>query len=185
MFKILVKEEISKHCIDQVERFNFGNRGIADGNKREQLTGIIGESVLKDLFDLDLVDGKEGNDNGEDIKFKNLSIDVKTMGRTTDVRGYYVNNFIGLQKEFPTDVYIFNSLNINKNELTIVGIISKKRLLQKAKFYKKGTLRHRSNGTSFRTKADLYEIENNQLSDIKDLNDLVNKIEILNSHLYG
>ena len=62
MFKILVKEEISKHCIDQVERFNFGNRGIADGNKREQLTGIIGESVLKDLFDLDLVDGKEGND---------------------------------------------------------------------------------------------------------------------------
>ena len=106
------------------------------------------------------------------------------MGRTTDVRDYYVNNFIGLQKDYPTDAFIFTSLNINKNELTVVGIISKIKLLEKANFYKKGSLRRRSNGTSFRTKADLYEIKNNQLTDIKNYKDMLNKLNILNEYLH-
>jgi hypothetical protein len=34
------------------------------------------------------------------------------MGRTTDVRDYYVNNFLGIQLKYNTDVYIFCSFNL-------------------------------------------------------------------------
>ena len=43
---------------------------------------------------------------------------------------------------------------------------------QKAKFYKEGEIRTRSNGTSFKSKADLYEIENKDLLPINNLKDL-------------
>ena len=54
--------------------------------------------------------------------------------------------------------------------------------MAKAKFYKKGTIRNRSNGTSFSTKADLYEIENNKLINVDNIDDLQNKLEFLNTN---
>ena len=98
------------------------------------------------------------------------------MGRTTDVRSNYVNNFIGLQMKFNTDLYIFCSLNKNTEELTICGWIPKSEFVKKASFYPKGTIRRRSDGTTFSTFADLYEIQNTELYDVFSIQDLFNKI---------
>ncbi len=172
MLKIKVKDEILKHCKEQVEKYNFGQRGVADGNKEEQFVGCVGESVIREFFGLEWVDGDKGFDGGKDIEYEGIKIDVKTMGRTTDVKPFYVNNFIGLQKSYEVDVYIFTSFNKLKNELTICGWIHKEELLQKASFFPKGTKRYRSDGTFFETKADLYEIENSKLYDVNSIDEL-------------
>ena len=80
------------------------------------MTGIIGQCTVQTLFHVDVITGEEGFDHGEDLNYNGLSIDVKTMGRTTDVKDYYVNNFIALQKDYPTDAFIFVViLKIKKN----------------------------------------------------------------------
>jgi len=177
MFVVPVKNEIIRHCKKQLEKYNFGKRGIADGTPEQQLTGIIGQSVVLDLFNLPWVDGSTGFDEGVDLVYRTLSIDVKTMGRTTGVRPYYVNNFIGLQKDYHVDAYIFASLNKKTNELTIVGWLPKKELLKRAAFFKKGSVRKRSDGSTFKTFADLYEIENRKLFDVSTFSDLTNQLD--------
>ena len=172
MIKVIIKDNIIEHCKTQIQKFNFGNRGVADGTKAQQLTGIIGESVVANLFGLPLIDGSGGFDYGEDLKYNNLVIDVKTMGRTTDVRPYYVNNFIGLQKKYKTDIYIFTSINQKTNELTVCGWIDKKLLFDKASFFPKGTFRFRSDKSKFKTFTDLYEISNKDLFQISSIDDL-------------
>jgi len=176
MFDISTRSEIINHCKAQIKLYNFGKRGYANGNKDQQLTGIIGQSVISELFGQGWVDGSKGFDNGIDIVYQNKSIDVKTMGRTTEVRAYYVNNFLGAQKDFSTDIYIFSSFNKTNNVLTVVGWIAKEDFFNKAKFYKRGSIRLRSNGSKFKTFADLYEIENSKLNQIESINDLKQQI---------
>ena len=45
----------------------------------------------------------------------------------------------------------------------------KSRIFKNAIFYKKGTVRKRSNDTSFKMKTDTYEIRNDFLTNIKEL----------------
>jgi len=176
MFKLEVKKEIIKHCKRQLELYNFGQRGYADGTFEQQLVGIIGQTVVLDIFNLPWVDGSEGFDGGVDLVYNNITIDVKTMGRTTDVRPYYVNNFIGLQKNYNVEAYIFTSFNKRTNELTIVGWLPKKLLEERANFFPKGSYRTRSDGSKFRTFTDLYEIKNSNLFNIKSIEDLKEQI---------
>jgi hypothetical protein len=91
------------------------------------------------------------------------------MGRTVDVRPNFVNNFIALQEKFDCDIYIFNSINKNKNQLTVCGFLNKKELKEKAILYKKGAIRTRDNGTTFKMKSDTYEVPNACLRPISEL----------------
>ena len=123
-----------------------------------------------------LIDGADGCDGGEDINYRGLVIDVKTMGRTVDVRLGFVNNFIALQMGFNTDLYIFCSLNKRNYELTVCGWIPKSEFLKKAKLYPQGTIRTRTDGSTFRTFADLYEIGNEDLIDVSSFEELLSSI---------
>ncbi|HSD14107.1 MAG TPA: hypothetical protein VLB74_05630 [Flavobacterium sp.] len=178
MFSIKVSDQLYNHCLNQVNNFNFGARYTANGNQEQQLTGIIGQSVVMDLFGLGYVDGGDGFDDGVDIVFENKKIDVKTMGRTTDVRRSYTNNFLKLQDYFNPDIYIFCSYNKTKKEVTVCGWIEKEDFTSKRKYFPKGSTRYRQDGSSFQTFADLYEI------DIVDLND-ANSIEELKAQIKG
>lgn len=177
MFTLKVREKILIHCQNQIDNYNFGKRSVANGNREQQLTGIIGQCVLMDLFGQGFVDGSKGCDDGTDISVLGYSIDVKTMGRTTDVRSDYVNNFIALQLKFTTDIFIFCSFHKLKKEITVCGWIPKADFLQKASFYPKGTTRTRSDGSSFNTFADLYEIRNDMLNDVASSESLKQQIE--------
>lgn len=179
MFIVKVKESIIAHCKKQVGEFNFGRRYTANGTPQQQLTGIIGQSVVMELFGLGYIDGKAGFDEGIDIVFNNKKIDVKTMGRTTDVRRSYTNNFLKLQDYFQTEVYIFCSYNKIKKEITVCGWIGKSDFEKKRKFFPKGSTRYRFDGSKFSTFADLYEIDIKDLNDVKDENDLKNQLNNL------
>ena len=170
MIIVKVRQEIIEHCTDQIKKYDFGKRFSANGNKEQQLTGIIGQSVVSELLGFGLVDGSSGFDDGSDVNMYNLSIDIKTMGRTTDVRPTYTNNFLKLQDYFNTDVYIFCSFHKVKKEITICGWIDKINFKNKRRFYKKGSVRKRFDGTSFKTFADLYEIDIKDLNNFSDIN---------------
>ena len=166
IFKI--SNDLKIQCWEFLKNNNLGNRHTANGNKEQQLVGLIGEIITKKYFG---VKHKwvNGFDGGFDFIYNNKKIDVKTMGRNVTPKKFYVNNFIALQKDFDCDYYIFTSLNKIKNELCICGYVSKKELLEKSILYKKGAIRHRENGTTFKMKADTYEIKNNLLNEIKKL----------------
>ena len=172
MFKIKVSESIIQHCKSQIEIYNFGQRNQANGTPEQQLTGIIGQSVVMTFFDLDLVNGQSGFDDGIDIEYAGLKIDVKTMGRTTDVRRNYTNNFLKLQDYFSTEVYIFCSYNKINFELTVCGWIDKQTFVSKRKYFPRGTTRTRTDGSTFKTFSDLYEIDIVELNDVQSSDDL-------------
>ena len=178
MFKIKVDESLIEYCKSQVEKYNFGKRVSANGNKEQQLTGIIGQSVVMNLFNQGNVNGADGFDGGVDILYNNKTIDVKTMGRNTEVKLNYTNNFLKLQDYFKTEIYIFCSYHKTKKELTLCGWIEKSDFINKRKYYPKGTERKRFDGTTFKTFADLFEIDNkdlNQVNNIEELKQQLNK----------
>lgn len=179
--KIKINDNIIKHCLDLIEKVNFGKRNKANGTKAQQLVGILGQCVVQDLLGLGLIKPGTGFDGGFDIEYfaneeRGLKIDVKTMTRTTDMRDYYVHNFVGLQKDYNNDVYIFCSYNKSNNELTICGWISKEKFLELSNFYPEGSTRTRADGTQFKTFADLYEIKNTDLNPINNIEELTNNL---------
>ena len=179
MFTITVTEISINHCKSQASKFNLGQRYTANGTPEQQLTGIIGQNVVLNLFDLGDFNGEDGFDNGVDLIFNNLKIDVKTMGRTTAVKPSYTNNFIGLQDYFDPDVYIFCSFNKTNNALTVCGWISKKDFKEKRRFYPKGSVRTRTDGSTFRTFSDLYEIDTVDLNKALSIADLKQQLLII------
>lgn len=177
MFKVKVNQNIIEYCKDQVDKYNFGKRSSANGNKEQQLTGIIGQSVVMNLFGLGNVNGEDGFDDGVDILYNNKKIDVKTMGRQTDVKQNYTNNFLKLQDHYSTEIYIFCSYHKTKEELTICGWIDKTDFINKRRYYPKGTERKRFDGTTFETFADLYEIDNKDLNQVNNIDELKQQLK--------
>ena len=172
MIKIKVTDRIIKHCLQQIEKYNFGQRIEANGTKDQQLTGIIGQCVVMDLFDMPLIDGSDGFDNGIDILYDNNKIDVKTMGRISEAKPNYVNNFFKVQDYLNTNIYIFCSYHKKKKELTLCGWIDKEDFINKRLYYPKGSIRQRTDKTTFKSFADSYEIENHQLNNIESIDQL-------------
>ena len=176
MFHIKISSRIKDHCENQIREFNFAQRGKMDGTKEQQLVGIIGQSAIQDVCGLPLVDGSTGFDGGEDMKIGNYICDIKTMGRTVPVKPSYVNNFVGLQKSYNTDIYIFASLNKTNYILTVCGWIPKGEFFQKASHFEKGDKRTRADGKEIELDEELYEIENKKLRIVINPDHLMNQI---------
>jgi len=163
MLNIKLREDLCKFAWDTVNKRNFGNRSVgANGSKEQQYTGILGEAVIYDI-----VHGKlpEYNEAGiVDIVINGKKVDIKTMGRTVYMKPDYVHNFMGYQKDFPNDIYMFNSIVKNERIIQICGWLPKDEFFMKSSFYEKGEDRFRTNGTSLKAKAPLYEIKNKELN---------------------
>ncbi len=168
--------EVSPDLIITIEKYlethNLGNRGFEDGSKRKQLVGLLGEIIVTEKLtgkSVNLYEREDGFDGGFDLQYQGKRIDVKTMERTSFVRGNFVNNFYIMQEDYESDIIVFCSYNAPANILEICGWIYKEDLSKLGKFYKKGTIRTRSNGTSFHFREDNYEVENKDLNSIQKL----------------
>ncbi len=51
MFTVGVEHTLIEHCKNVLAKHNFGKRFTANGTKEQQLTGIIGQSVIMTFFD--------------------------------------------------------------------------------------------------------------------------------------
>ena len=173
MFDVVVSQEQLDYAQSMVDQYNFGQRGYGDGSKKEQLTGIIGQTVFADLLDLPRPNGAEGFDGGKDFVIHAKRVDIKTMTRKVPMRDYFVHNFVGYQKSYDVDFYIFASYNITNRHLTICGYIDKDTFFKRASYFEKGATRTRSDGTTFKTFAPLYEIEQKMLFPAPSLQDIL------------
>ncbi|TYP48147.1 hypothetical protein [Thermosediminibacter litoriperuensis] len=176
MIDCKVTGEQIKYAEDLVNRCNFGRRGRGDGNREQQFVGVLGQTVVADLLNLERPKGGEGFDGGYDVKINDKKVDIKTMGRTVPMQEHYVHNFVGYQVGYDVDYLIFCSFNKTNNILTVCGYISKSDFLKKADFYEEGAIRTRDNGTNFKTKAPLYEICQKDLHPINRIEDIFNGI---------
>jgi len=177
MFDIFPSLEQLHAAHDLVSRFNFGNRGRGDGDPRMQETGILGQICLADLFGLPRPTGESGFDGGFDFIINGIKVDIKTMGRTVDVKDHYVHNFIGYQLKYDCEYYIFASYNVRQSKLQICGIVSKEDFLRLASHYRKGDKRYRDDGTYFYSRAPLYEIKQSDLNPVDSLEDIINFVK--------
>ena len=177
MFDITVTDKQIEYAEEMVKKFNFGQRGYGDGNKKEQLTGIIGQTVFSDEIKAARPTGATGFDGGKDFIINGKKIDIKTMTRSVPMRSYFVHNFIGYQKNYEVDYYIFASFNTTNKKLTICGIIDKENFFEKSTFFAKGSIRKRSDGTTFETFAPLYEIKQTALVSLNNIQEIIDFIK--------
>jgi len=175
MIDIIPNQEQKDYAAKQVDTYNFGRRGVFDGNKEQQFVGVLGQTIVADVLHVPRPDGTSGNDKGIDFVINNKNVDIKTMTRTVSVKAHYVHNFVAYQKEYPTDVYIFASYNKKNSVFTICGSVSKEQLQARAVFFEKGQLRYRDDGSTFPVKAPLYEIKQSDLNSIDSVED-INKL---------
>mgnify|MGYP003631116755 FL=1 len=171
MLNLDLDEDVFARSVQFNQENNIGLRGHADGSQEEQLTGLLGQNMICHALRLPLMK-PEGFDGGVDMRLNGKSIDIKTMGRKVYPKNYYVNNLIASQLKYGVDAYLFCSYNKLSDILTVCGWIDKDNFKEKASFYKEGDIRTRSNGTTFVTKSDLYEIENKDLFPVNSLNDI-------------
>lgn len=176
MFSFKVDKSIIQRATTLVENFDFGKRSKANGTKEQQRIGMIGEIMIRDLFKADEIDGSNGFDGGYDISYGHKYIDVKTMGRNTDPKPDFVNNFIDLQLNHKADHFIFNSFNQKNNILTICGWISKNNFIKLANYFPKGSIRKRSDKTEFKTFSGLYELQNKFLKQVNSPSELLKQL---------
>lgn len=177
MYDIKISDEQKEYAKKLIDTYNFGQRGYADGDKTQQYVGVLGQTVLADYLRVNRPTGKSGFNGGIDFLINGLRVDIKTMGRTVAVKDHYVHNFIGMQKKFEVDYYIFCSYNKCNDILTICGYISKGEFNKLAKFYRKGARRYRDDGTYFLTKANLYEIKQSDLHQCSNVEEVKNNIK--------
>ena len=174
MIKIKLTDDIRKYANDQVTIKNFGQRSAGfNGSREKQYTGVLGECIVYESLDRALPTYNDGS-LIEDLVINNLTVDVKTMARNVDMQDNYVHNFVGYQKDRPCDVLLFNSINKKTRTAEICGWLPKSEFLKKADFFDKGSTRTRFDGTSFVTKAPLYEIKQHKLNQLDSKNNLKN-----------
>ena len=101
--------------------------------------------------------------------YKGRRVDVKTMERKSFVRPGFVNNFYIMQETYESDIIVFCSYHARANILEICGWIFKTDLARLGIFYKSGTKRIRTDGSSFVFRQDNYEVENKNLQHIQAL----------------
>lgn len=187
MFSIRVSEAILNHGKRQVELHDFGKRFTANGTKEQQMTGIIGETQMDELFRLPWVDGANGFDGGLDIPFAKLALNVKTMGRTVDrLMPNYACNFCELQLYFKVDGYIFCSFNKLTYNLTVCGWCTKPELVERSIVRKPDEIVSRgSKNDTFKVASTLREIQIQHLRDVFSIEDLKNQLTTYSDLLNG
>jgi hypothetical protein len=174
MIDIRVSEQTIAEAKSLVDKTDYGNGQFDAGNKEQQLVGIIGQIALCKILGMKQTEGVK-YDGGYDVVINGVKVDIKTMGRTTYPRPYYVNNFFARQLDLPAEAFIFCSYNKTDHILTVCGCITKDNLRKISTQFPVGSLRTRSDGTTFKVKSNLCEVEN------KDLTQIMSKQELINS----
>lgn len=50
MFNVRPTQEQKQYATNLVENYNFGQRGLGDGDKKMQYVGMLGQTILADLL---------------------------------------------------------------------------------------------------------------------------------------
>ena len=175
MIQVAIHDDDRRYAVEVLKTTNFGHRSRGfNGNYEKQYTGLIGELTLHRVLGLTRPKYTSGRLDS-DILINNKKIDIKSMARNVYMQDHYVHNFVAYQRDMPSDILLFISINKKSGVVQICGWLEKEKFLENASFFDQGDKRERDDGTSFVLRAPLYEIEQNKLNklnNVKDLNDI-------------
>jgi len=175
MIQVAIHDDDRRYAVEILKTTNFGHRSRGfNGNYEKQYTGLIGELTLHRVLGLTRPKYTSGRLDS-DILINNKKVDIKSMARNVYMQDHYVHNFVAYQKDMPSDILLFISINKKSGVVQICGWLEKEKFLENASFFDQGDKRERDDGTSFVLRAPLYEIEQNKLNklnNVKDLNDI-------------
>ena len=172
MIQVPIHDDDRRYAVEVLKTTNFGHRSRGfNGNYEKQYTGLIGELTLHRVLGLTKPKYTSGRLDS-DILINNKKVDIKSMARNVYMQEHYVHNFVAYQKDMPSDVLLFISINKRSGVVQICGWLEKEKFLNEASFFDQGDKRERDDGTSFVLRAPLYEIEQNKLNKLNNVNDL-------------
>ena len=175
MIQVAIHDDDRRYAVEVLKTTNFGHRSRGfNGNYEKQYTGLIGELTLHRVLGLTRPKYTSGRLDS-DILINNKKVDIKSMARNVYMQDHYVHNFVAYQKDMPSDILLFISINKKSGVVQICGWLEKEKFLNEASFFDQGDKRERDDGTSFVLRAPLYEIEQNKLNklnNVRDLNDI-------------
>ena len=172
MIQVAIHDDDRRYAVEVLKTTNFGHRSRGfNGNYEKQYTGLIGELTLHRLLGLTRPKYTSGRLD-TDILINNKKVDIKSMARNVYMQDHYVHNFVAYQKDMPSDILLFISINKKSGVVQICGWLEKEKFLENASFFDQGDKRERDDGTSFVLRAPLYEIEQNKLNKLNNVNDL-------------
>ena len=172
MIQVPIHDDDRRYAVEVLKTTNFGHRSRGfNGNYEKQYTGLIGELTLHRVLGLTKPKYTSGRLDS-DILINNKKIDIKSMARNVYMQDHYVHNFVAYQKDMPSDILLFISINKKSGVVQICGWLEKEKFLENASFFDQGDKRERDDGTSFVLRAPLYEIEQNKLNKLNNVNDL-------------
>ena len=175
MIQVPIHDDDRRYAVEVLKTTNFGHRSKGfNGNYEKQYTGLIGELTLHRVLGLTRPKYTSGRLDS-DILINNKKVDIKSMARNVYMQDHYVHNFVAYQRDMPSDILLFISINKKSGVVQICGWLEKEKFLENASFFDQGDKRERDDGTSFVLRAPLYEIEQNKLNklnNVKDLNDI-------------
>ena len=172
MIQVAIHDDDRRYAVEVLKTTNFGHRSRGfNGNYEKQYTGLIGELTLHRVLGLTRPKYTSGRLD-TDILINNKKVDIKSMARNVYMQDHYVHNFVAYQKDMPSDILLFISINKKSGVVQICGWLEKEKFLENASFFDQGDKRERDDGTSFVLRAPLYEIEQNKLNKLNNVNDL-------------
>ena len=175
MIQVPIHDDDRRYAVEVLKTTNFGHRSRGfNGNYEKQYTGLIGELTLHRVLGLTRPKYTSGRLDS-DILINNKKVDIKSMARNVYMQDHYVHNFVAYQRDMPSDILLFISINKKSGVVQICGWLEKEKFLENASFFDQGDKRERDDGTSFVLRAPLYEIEQNKLNklnNVRDLNDI-------------
>ena len=172
MIQVAIHDDDRRYAVEVLKTTNFGHRSRGfNGNYEKQYTGLIGELTLHRVLGLTKPKYTSGRLDS-DILINNKKVDIKSMARNVYMQDHYVHNFVAYQKDMPSDILLFISINKKSGVVQICGWLEKEKFLENASFFDQGDKRERDDGTSFVLRAPLYEIEQNKLNKLNNVNDL-------------
>ena len=172
MIQVPIHDDDRRYAVEILKTTNFGHRSRGfNGNYEKQYTGLIGELTLHRVLGLTRPKYTSGRLD-TDILINNKKVDIKSMARNVYMQDHYVHNFVAYQKDMPSDILLFISINKKSGMVQICGWLEKEKFLENASFFDQGDKRERDDGTSFVLRAPLYEIEQSKLNKLNNVNDL-------------
>jgi len=172
MIQVPIHDDDRRYAVEVLKTTNFGHRSRGfNGNYEKQYTGLIGELTLHRVLGLTKPKYTSGRLDS-DILINNKKVDIKSMARNVYMQDHYVHNFVAYQKDMPSDILLFISINKKSGVVQICGWLEKEKFLNEASFFDQGDKRERDDGTSFVLRAPLYEIEQNKLNKLNSVDDL-------------
>lgn len=186
MVTIRLSVDLITHCHQLVAHRNFGVRPTGDnGNHEQQLTGVIGECAMRSLFGKPWMsmDDPACPDNGFDIEYNGIRIDVKTTSslRMPSIHGVQ-HMHASQERKYPNvDVYLFTTINKRDSLLLINGWITRIEYVHRRLFLPANTL-FVSGTYNMSWPSDRYIIENKYLHFCNSLDDLISQIDFLSKH---